>query len=65
MEAIVLTFLMYFTPSQVDHGTPEKITMGFQSYAECEFYLEQHKPEIEQALVDGLLGYSAKCEMGE
>jgi len=65
MEAIVLTFLLYFTPSQVDHGTPEKITMEFQSYAECEFYLEQHKPEIEQALVDGLLGYSAKCETGE
>jgi hypothetical protein len=39
--------------------------MAFDTYQECEFYIEKHKPEIEQALTEDLLGYSAKCEVGD
>lgn len=59
----LLTFLFYFTPAQVENGTPEMTTMKFDSYAECETYLEIHKPEIEAELANGLLGYSAKCSV--
>ncbi len=59
----VLTLMMYFTPAQIANGAPEVTIMQFDTYAECEFYIEKHKPEIEQEFVNGLLGYSAKCEV--
>lgn len=59
----VLTFLFYFTPDQVSHGTPDKATMKFDSFAECETYVEIHKPEMDKELIDGLLGYSARCSV--
>jgi hypothetical protein len=37
--------------------------MEFDTYAECEFYIEKNKPVIERELQDGLLGYSAKCSV--
>jgi hypothetical protein len=59
----VLTLMMYFTSAQIANGTPEVTIMEFDTYAECEFYIEKHKPVIERELQDGLLGYSAKCEV--
>lgn len=64
MEAVFLTLAMYFTPEQISHGTPDVTVLTFQSYAECEFYIEKHKPEIEKELANDLLGYSARCEVG-
>jgi hypothetical protein len=65
MEAVFLTLAMYFTPAQIQHDSPEVTIMAFDTYQECEFYIEKHKPEIEQALTEDLLGYSAKCEVGD
>jgi predicted nucleotidyltransferase len=59
----VLTLMMYFTSAQIANGTPEVTIMQFDTYAECEFYIEKNKPAIERELQDGLLGYSAKCEV--
>ena len=59
----VLTLMMYFTPAQIANGAPEVTIMQFDTYAECEFYIEKNKPAIERELQDGLLGYSAKCEV--
>jgi hypothetical protein len=64
MEAVFLTLAMYFTPAQIAHDEPQVTIMAFDTYAECEFYIEKHKPEIEKALTEDLLGYSAKCEVG-
>jgi predicted nucleotidyltransferase len=58
-----LTLMMYFTSAQIANGTPEVTIMEFDTYAECEFYIEKNKPVIERELQDGLLGYSAKCEV--
>lgn len=63
MEGVILTLMMYFTPHQVAFGEPQVSTIHFDTYAECEFYIEQHTPEIQKELEDGLLGYSAKCEV--
>ena len=63
MEAVVLTLMMYFTHAQVEHGTPEVTIFEFDTYAECEYYIEKHTPEIEKEMENGLLGYSAKCEV--
>jgi hypothetical protein len=63
MTGAILTMLMYFTADQISHGTPEVTVMTFDTYAECEFYIEQHTPEIQKELEDGLLGYSMKCEV--
>ena len=59
----VLTLMMYFTTAQIANETPEVTIMEFDTYAECEFYIEKNKPAIERELQDGLLGYSAKCEV--
>lgn len=59
----VLTLMMYFTPSQIANGTPEVTIMEFDTYAECEFYIEKNKPAIEKQLQDDLLGYSANCSV--
>jgi hypothetical protein len=58
-----LTLMMYFTSAQIANGTPEVTTYQFDTYAECEFYIEKNKPAIERELQDGLLGYSAKCSV--
>jgi len=63
MTGAILTMLMYFNVDQISHGTPEVTKMTFETYAECEFYIEQHTPEIQKELEDGLLGYSMKCEV--
>ena len=59
----VLTLMMYFTTVQIANGTPEVTIMEFDTYAECEFYIEKNKPAIEKQLQDDLLGYSAKCSV--
>jgi hypothetical protein len=64
MEAVFLTLAMYFTPEQLSHDAPQVTVLTFQTYAECETYIEIHKPEIEKELTNGLLGYSARCEVG-
>ncbi len=63
MTGAILTMMMYFTADQISHGTPEVTKMTFDTYAECEFYIEQHTHEIQKELEDGLLGYSMKCEV--
>lgn len=63
MTGAILTMMMYFTANQISHSTPEVTTMTFDTYAECEFYIEQHTPEIQKAFTDGLLGYSMQCEV--
>ena len=59
----VLTLMMYFTTVQIANGTPEVTIMEFDTYAECEFYIEKNKPAIEKQLQDDLLGYSANCSV--
>lgn len=59
----VLTLMMYFTPAQIANGTPEVTIMEFDTYAECEFYIEKNKPAIEKQLQDDLLGYSTNCSV--
>ena len=59
----VLTLMMYFTPLQIANGTPEVTTYQFDTYAECEFYVEKYTPEIQKELENGLLGYSANCSV--
>lgn len=59
----VLTLMMYFTPVQIANGTPEVTIMEFDTYAECEFYIEKNKPAIEKQLQDDLLGYSTNCSV--
>jgi hypothetical protein len=54
---------MYFTPAQIANGTPEVTTYQFDTYAECEFYVEKYTPAIQKELENDLLGYSAKCSV--
>lgn len=64
MDPIILTLLLYFTPYQIAHGTPEKVTMKFDTYAECEYYVEKYTPEIQKEMDNsGLLGYSIRCDV--
>jgi len=65
MNSVILVLSMYFTPYQMQHDTPFVTIMEFDTYAECEFYIEQHTPEINLALSDDLLGYSTLCKFGE
>jgi len=63
MDAVVLTLAMYFTPAQIAWDTPEVTIMTFDTYAECEYYIEANTPAIQKELEDSLLGYSAKCDV--
>lgn len=59
----VLTLAMYFTVNQIANGTPDVTTYQFDTYAECEFYVEKYTPAIEKELENELLGYSARCSV--
>ena len=61
MDAVVLTLAMYFTPTQIALDTPTVTIMTFDTFAECEYYIEAHTPAIQKELADSLLGYSATC----
>lgn len=63
MEGVILTLMMYFSPEQIAFGKPEVTILKFDTYAECEYYIEQHTPEIQKELETNLLGYSAKCDV--
>ena len=59
---IILLVSLYFTPVDMDNGTPTNVARNFNTIAECEQYKKQITPSLNHALEEGLIGYAATCQ---
>ena len=61
MESILLVVAMYVSPESMINDTPVEFTKQFSSTMECEAYKERHTEMLNNALEDGLIAYSIRC----
>ena len=62
MDSVLLVIAMYVSPESMTNGTPVEFTKQFSTTMECEAYKERHTEMLNNALQDGLIAYSIRCD---